>query len=74
MLDTTIEMLGSESLPKVTLDAVAQRAGVARSTLYVQFGSRAGLFEAVAERLLARIEFNRLGAAVRLAHPRLALR
>ena len=74
MLDATIEMLSSEPLPKVTLDAVAQRAGVARSTVYVQFGSRTGLFEAVAERLLLRIEFERLGAAVRLAHPKLALR
>jgi AcrR family transcriptional regulator len=58
----------------VTLDAVAQRAGVARSTVYVQFGSRAGLFEAVAERLLVRIEFDRLAAAVRLGDPRQALR
>ncbi len=74
MLDVTIEMLASEHLPKVTLDAVAQRAGVARSTVYVQFGSRAGLFEAVAERLLVRIGFERLGAAVRLPHPKLALR
>jgi len=74
VLDATIEMLATEHLPKVTLDAVARRAGVARSTVYVQFGSRAGLFEAVAERLLVRIEFDRLAAAVGLADPRDALR
>jgi AcrR family transcriptional regulator len=74
ILDETIEMLGAEPLPRVTLDAVARRAGVARSTVYVQFGSRAELFEAVAERLLERLEFDRLAAAVRLADPRAALR
>jgi AcrR family transcriptional regulator len=74
VLDATIEMLVTEHLPKVTLDAVARRAGVARSTVYVQFGSRAGLFEAVAERLRVRIEFDRLAAAVELADPRQALR
>jgi AcrR family transcriptional regulator len=74
VLDATIAMLGTEALPRVTLDAVAQRAGVARSTLYVQFGARTGLFEAVAERLLVRIEFDRLATAVRLVDPRQALR
>jgi|SRR5215217_3398235 len=74
VLDTTIDLLASEPLPKVTLDAVARHAGVARSTVYVQFGSRAGLFEAVAERLLVRVEFDRLGAAVRRPDPREALR
>jgi AcrR family transcriptional regulator len=74
VLDGAIAMLGAEPLPTVTLDGVAQRAGVARSTVYVQFGSRAGLFEAVGERLLERIGFERFSAAVRLAHPKLALR
>src|SRR4051812_30193083 len=74
VLDTAIDMLGTDPLPRVTLDAVAKRAGVARSTVYVQFGSRSGLFGAVAERLLERIEFARLVAAVALVDPLQALR
>ena len=70
VLDTTIEMLGSEPLPKVTLDAVATRAGSSRSTVYLMFGSRSGLFEAAARRLLERVEFDRLVAAVEEADPR----
>jgi AcrR family transcriptional regulator len=73
VLDTTIDMLGSEPLPKVTLDAVATRAGSSRSTVYLMFGSRSGLFEATARHLLDRVEFHRLVAAVGEPDPRLAL-
>jgi AcrR family transcriptional regulator len=38
---------------------------VARSTIYTSFGSREGLFLAVAEDLLLRGEFERLGRAFR---------
>lgn len=74
ILDQAIGMLADEPLPRLTLDAVAKRAGVARSTVYVQFGSRSELFEAVAERLLERIDFPRLSAAVELPDPLQALR
>jgi AcrR family transcriptional regulator len=49
------------------LDQVARDAGVARSTLYVIFGSRQGLFEAVAQDLGERTGLADLAAAV--AHP-----
>jgi AcrR family transcriptional regulator len=74
VLDAAIDMLASEPLPRVTLDAVARRAGAARSTVYVMFGSRAGLFDAVARRLLERIGFDRLVAAVAAPDPLDALR
>ena len=74
LLDAAIEMLGSEPLPRVTLEAVARRAGAARSTVYVMFGSCAGLFDAVARRLLERIGFDRLVAAVAAPDPLEALR
>jgi AcrR family transcriptional regulator len=74
VLDTAIDMLASEPLPRVTLEAVARRAGAARSTVYVMFGSRAGLFDAVARRLLERIGFDRLVAAVAAPDPLEALR
>ena len=69
LLDAAIDMLASEPLPRVTLDAVARRAGAARSTVYVMFGSRAGLFDAVAGRLLERIGFDRLVTAVAAPDP-----
>ena len=74
VLDAAIDMLASEALPRVTLEAVARRAGAARSTVYVMFGSRAGLFDAVARRLLERIGFDRLVAAVAAPEPLEALR
>ncbi len=74
VLDAAIDMLASEPLPRVTLEAVARRAGAARSTVYVMFGSRAGLFDAVARRLLERIGFDRLVATVAVPDPVEALR
>ena len=61
------ELLVTRALPEVTLDAVAKEAGAARSTVYLAFGSRAGLFEAVAQQLLSDIGFDRLVEAI--AHP-----
>ena len=74
VLDAAIDMLASEPLPRVTLEAVARRAGAARSTVYVMFGSRSGLFDAVALRLLDRIGFDRLVVAVAAPDPLEALR
>ena len=39
------------SYPDFTVDAVARRADVARATVYYQFGSKAGLLEAVCDDL-----------------------
>lgn len=74
VLDAAIDMLASEPLPRVTIEAVARRAGAVRSTVYVMFGSRAGLFDAVARRLLEQIGFDRLVAAVAAPDPLEALR
>jgi AcrR family transcriptional regulator len=73
ILDTAIAMLRDDRLPGITLNAVATRSGVARSTVYLQFGSRSGLFEAVAERLLERIDFASLVTATSLPDPLEAL-
>jgi AcrR family transcriptional regulator len=51
----------------VSLERVAQRARVARSTIYLVFGSRAGLFDAFADDLWARTGLPALTAAV--THP-----
>src|SRR5438094_8576087 len=44
----------------ITVDGIARMAGVARSTVYAVFGSRAGLFDAVGRELLARSGYSRL--------------
>jgi AcrR family transcriptional regulator len=47
----------------VNLETVAARAGVARSTIYMLFGSRLGLFEALAQDLRERGGFGAIQAA-----------
>lgn len=57
-----------------TMDAVARRADVARMTVYYQFGSKAGLLEALCDSLAARGGMERLATAFRQPRPLRALR
>ena len=52
-----------------TIDAVAAQAGVARMTVYYQFGSKAGLLEALFDDLAARGGMDQLPAAFSRADP-----
>jgi AcrR family transcriptional regulator len=45
---------------RIAVDRVAEAAGVARSTVYAIFGSRAGLFDAVGRELAERSGYARL--------------
>src|SRR5262249_20338293 len=56
-----------------TVDAVAAEAGVARRTVYNQFGSKMGLLEALFDELAARGLVARLRAAFVRPEPREAL-
>jgi AcrR family transcriptional regulator len=67
ILDAVYERLRAAPSQPVSLDQVASTARVARSTIYLIFGSRAGLFDAVAADLLERGGFSRVSAAV--SHP-----
>ena len=51
----------------VSLDEIAKRAAVARTTVYLIFGSRAGLFDALTTELWSRAGLSTLTEAV--AHP-----
>ncbi|HWG63281.1 MAG TPA: TetR/AcrR family transcriptional regulator [Streptosporangiaceae bacterium] len=52
VLDAARSLLaGTASYTAFTVDAVAKRADVARATVYYQFGSKAGLLEAVCDQL-----------------------
>jgi AcrR family transcriptional regulator len=73
VLDAARSSLRSGPLNAVKVDDIAREAEVARSTLYVLFGSRAGLFEALAVDLLEHGGFDRLVKAFRLPDARTAL-
>lgn len=67
VLDAVYERLREAPSQPVSVDQVARGARVARSTVYLIFGSRAGLFDAVARDLLQRGGFERVTTAI--AHP-----
>lgn len=58
----------------VSIDAVARAAGVARSTVYAVFGSRAGLFNAFGADLMDRAGFGEVVASTLMPDARGSLR
>jgi AcrR family transcriptional regulator len=64
ILDAVYERLRAAPSEPVGVERVARMAGVARSTVYLIFGSRAGLFDALGAELRRRGGFDRLLAAV----------
>jgi AcrR family transcriptional regulator len=60
IIDAVFERLRAAPSEPVSVEKIAAMAGVARSTVYAIFGSRAGLFDAVAEELRERHGFERL--------------
>jgi AcrR family transcriptional regulator len=55
--------------PGFTMEAVARMAGVARMTVYYQFGSKVGLLEALCDSLAARGGMEHFGNAFRRPDP-----
>ncbi len=74
ILDAMRERLRAAPSEALSIERVAQEAGVARSTVYVVFGSKAGLFEALGQDLLDRTGFQRIVDAVALPDAREAVR
>ena len=74
ILDAVYDQLREEPSRPVGIDRIARRAGVARSTVYVIFGSRAGLFDVFAADMLERGGFQRVLDAVADPDPRVHLR
>jgi AcrR family transcriptional regulator len=74
ILDALYDRLREAPSDPVSVDEVARRARVARSTVYLVFGSRTGLFDALVERLLQGAGYDRIAEAVGHADARETLR
>ena len=74
VLDALYDALREAPAKPVSVDGIARTAGVARSTVYVIFGSRAGLFDAFAADVVERGGFQRVLDAVADPDPRVHLR
>ena len=74
ILDAVLQRLEETPSRAVSVDQVARMAGVSRSTVYLIFGSRAGLFDAVARDLMDRGGFDRVVQAVADPDPRETIR
>jgi AcrR family transcriptional regulator len=74
ILDALDQHLRHAPSEPVSLDRIAQEAKVARSTIYLVFGSRAGLFDAFTEDLWERTGLPALTQAVANPDARLHLR
>jgi polyketide synthase 12 len=49
LLATAREMLAEHGVDKLTMDGLAERAGLGKGTVFRRFGTRAGIFEALME-------------------------
>jgi AcrR family transcriptional regulator len=74
VLDAVYDQLREAPAQPVSVERIARTAGVARSTVYASFGSRAGLFDAFAADLLERGGFRRVLDAVADRDPRVTVR
>jgi AcrR family transcriptional regulator len=58
ILAAALDVLQRGDFADFSLDVVAKRAGITRMTVYNQFGSKAGLFEALFDQLVTRGAFT----------------
>src|SRR5215210_7243407 len=74
ILTATRDLLAREGYSSTSLDEIARTADVARATVYYQFGSKAGLLEALVADIEQRAGQAAVVDAVELADPVDALR
>lgn len=73
VLEAAGRLLSEEAIAAFSLDAVAKAAGVTRLTVYNQFGSRRGLFEALFDQRALQGGLTRIPEAMGLPDSRAAL-
>lgn len=69
ILEAARSLLNTPGQPRFTIDTVAERANVARMTVYHQFGSKPGLIAALFDDLAARGGIGRLPQAFMASDP-----
>jgi AcrR family transcriptional regulator len=74
ILDAVYDSLREAPERPVSVDRIARAAGVARSTVYVVFGSRGGLFDAFTDDLMERGGFQGVLTAVANPDPLVTVR
>jgi len=74
ILDAVEERLRDAPAERIAVDDIARRAGVSRSTIYLLFGSRAGLFDAFGLDVIERAGIDRVRAAIANPDPRATVR
>jgi AcrR family transcriptional regulator len=74
ILDVATELMTASGFHPVAIDEIAAQAGTSRPTVYRHFGSKVGLFEAVAWNVLSRAGIARVDEARELTDPFVALR
>lgn len=74
VVQAAIQLLREQQVAHFSLEAVAKAAGVARLTVYKQFGSRRGLLEAVFNEISCQGGLTRLPKVITIEDPTAALR
>jgi AcrR family transcriptional regulator len=74
ILDVATELMTASGFHPIAIDDIAAQAGTSRPTVYRHFGSKVGLFEAVAWNVLSTAGIARVNEARELADPLVALR
>lgn len=74
ILDTLYARLREAPAEPITVDEIARRARVARSTIYLIFGSRNGLFDTLTDHVLRGAGYERIMDAMRYPDARDSLR
>jgi AcrR family transcriptional regulator len=74
ILDAVEERLREAPAERIAVDEVARRADVSRSTIYLLFGSRAGLFDAFGLDVIERAGIARVREAIANPDPRATVR
>lgn len=69
MLEAGRALLNESEVPTLNVGAVADRAAVARSTVYATFGSKSGLVSALIDDTLERAGFQQLVELAQLSDP-----